>query len=132
MKLRSNIDYHLPPDFKSRWLSDLRSGNYTQERQNLAILAHKQYDLHNNEVVHVEVPNSYCCLGVAYFGSAFSKTQMPNLINPDDDGPTYGEETEAACAEMGIPNEVQTKLIELNDNLYWDFLTIADWIEENL
>lgn len=126
MLLESGDDWRLPTDVKIKWLHDLRSGHYVQARNQLAVLPFVGEDDSSNVVVH---PSSYCCLGVAYFGSAFNKTQMPDMLA---DGLRFSEETDAACAEMQIPPEVQKALVDRNDDQNWNFFEIADWIEENL
>lgn len=127
MLLESGTDWRLPTDVKAKWLHDLRSGHYAQERNQLAVLPYVGEDEDGNTVEHSA---SYCCLGVAYFGSAFNKTRMPDLLA--ESGQCFPEETGAACATMQIPPEVQEALVNLNDNQNWNFLEIADWIEENL
>lgn len=127
MQPRSGTNFRLPDDFKAKWLNDLRSGRYEQARQELVSFTYEAKDEHGNfEESHA----AYCCLGVAYFGSSFNKTRMPSLDVPD--GRNFSEETEAACAVMGIPAEVQEVLVNLNDEKGWNFLEIADWIKENL
>lgn len=114
--------FQLPENDKTLWLEGLRSGQYTQGRTALC-----------NE-------HGYCCLGV------YAQT-----IHPDDiEWHTYGgglkkkmviqDTTEdgrpfsrgGTVPEEWIPDDIQTKLIQMNDTDEMTFAEIADYIEASL
>jgi hypothetical protein len=112
----------LDPEFKEKWVSALRSGEFEQG-------LHRLY-----------LNNTYCCLGVAGELCGISPSEMENkgvfIVDPLDvacentllinDGilpkQIIGESTS---------NNIVYELTSMNDNGS-SFNKIADWIEENL
>lgn len=93
----------MDPGLKKRWVAALRSGKYRQTRRGQ--LKHK---------------GAYCCLGVLC-GPVLGKT-----IDEFDD---------VRCPDVGVrlfDYYTEDKLIDLNDQAYYSFKKIADWVEENL
>lgn len=98
--------------YKASWVAALRSGKFKQG------------------TVYLEsVRGEFCCLGVLCKVSGVPRK---------DDNPSvsYGG---LSCslsvdlgAEFGLSNEVQSKLIHMNDSVRSPFSHIADYIEENL
>jgi hypothetical protein len=104
----------LPKEFKEKWITALRSGEYKQ--------GNLQFYNRSN--------NSYCCLGVAaevagydlkassMVGEAIFHKGMVEIDN---------------IIEIFIENEnIQWDLVRMNDGKKYTFLEIADWIESNL
>lgn len=105
----------LPIDFKTQWISALRSGTYKQSKKKLYSIA----------------TNGYCCLGVACrITDKNIDLNNRNLITKDMklDIPeilVYPQVTDNT-------NNLITKLTKMNDKDNKSFSEIADWIEENL
>jgi len=110
---------------KKQWLKALRSGKYNQGRANL--------------VKSTETQIHHCCLGVlcdvlvqngkdmtyvqeenSYEGFMYSKH---NLLMLDD-------LTSDLRKDIGISEEIQNKLIKMNDEYFCTFEEIADYIEK--
>lgn len=103
-------------DVKARWLAALRSGEYQQG----------QNQLRDSE-------DHFCCLGV-----------LCDVVDPDgwDDTEGAGDEVahlgEVLTPDRGLREGVgldpiqEQALVDMNDDLEYDFCEIADWIEENL
>jgi hypothetical protein len=139
----------MKPEFKAKWLADLRSGNYKQTKSVL-------YD-----------GAGYCCLGVlcASVGALFEDNTEDEFIGEPQYVPfltsinTYLSDTEGQTLDdcgltfFGLTNDEQDTLTKMNDGkpagiLTWygpvqgyvqeppvepkSFAEIADWIEENL
>ena len=115
------MEQKLPKEFKEKWLSALRSGEYTQAREALW------------------VGNGYCCLGVACKVAGYKDKEIEGY------GSIYGDIQEGIpdilIGEIESSSIIQT-LIRMNDGKYdprtqeyegyKSFKEIADWIEENL
>ncbi len=99
------------PEIKAKWVAALRSGQYQQGAE------------------YLENDGRYCCLGVLC-------EVAPGVAEPGG----YGDEvlSEGSLARLGLTNQEQHKLTELNDardeegNLENPFPKIADYIEANL
>jgi hypothetical protein len=115
----------LDPEFKTKWVAALRSGEYTQGR-------HVMYNV---------TDDSLCCLAVAGLLCGLSKDEMNGvqILNIEHDAKT----NELALAQKAIPLGYPSVLIrngsgcpavilaEKNDGGK-SFLEIADYIEANL
>lgn len=105
--------YKLPPRFKAKWLSALRSGKYEQSFGHL-------YD--NN--------GKYCCLGVAAKACGISNKSIVkkgnNILNFE------------FLSLKKIPlslisnKKLQIQLTRMNDNKKYSFREIATWIDKYL
>lgn len=105
----------ISPDFKSRWVSALRSGSYPQAKNFL------------------RTEEGFCCLGVAcdlVNQEGWKKVKVPIAV-------VYGWEDKNGnhINSVGyppfIPNVASRKLAEMND-AGSSFDEIANWIEESL
>jgi hypothetical protein len=96
-------------EFKTKWVSALRSNKYEQCRDELS----DGFGL--------------CCIGVGYAVSGGN----PNEINSSEDDPT-----KIAADEIGLSSDHTNILIAMNDGTVGDpgksFAEIADYIEANL
>ncbi|CAB4142522.1 hypothetical protein UFOVP434_16 [uncultured Caudovirales phage] len=97
--------------YKEKWLTALRSGEYAQTTHTLS----------NAE--------GFCCLGVLCDISP--KMKLENLAGKERD---YSGDTlqDASLKFFGLSSEEQEKLIEMNDDNGKSFKQIANWIEKNL
>lgn len=133
----------MTPSVKAEWITELRSGNYSQGKEYLC------------RVDPDEVSRSYCCLGVLAeialrHGIISAPTLSGNntMLYAGDD--QFLNDT-AICGWSGIASsggfnesEVQDVLVNMNDGTDTNddgdrvrtepktFAEIADWIEENL
>lgn len=103
-------------ELKAKWLEALRSGKYAQG------------------TVQLRYHDAYCCLGV-----------LCDVVDPGGwrhhdyaygEGEDEQEETSTLPfglrCELGIPIDVETELIHMNDDNESTFAEIADFIEANL
>ena len=117
----------LKPEFKSKWVAALRSGDY---KQTTSCLCEKLSD--------VKKPledNSYCCLGVgcSILGindEVLMRCGTPNQILDHSDK-DYGK-LPRLFKTPNYEGSVLWYLINLNDTYQKSFDEIANWIEENL
>ena len=114
------------PEIKTKWLKDLRSGEYTQARDNLMIEGDKA---------------CYCCMGVLGKGQGFKIIVEHNPQHGPDSGrfeDDYYKKGEGftgmypTLAKTGLKESEMTLLATMNDQEGKSFLEIADWIETNL
>lgn len=94
----------LDPEFKTKWVDALRSGEFNQGRYALSS------------------EGRYCCLGVA---------AMLMLPEGAEDRAAYDTDVYEA-SDNWLKHEQIQELIDLNDDQKKDFDQIADWIEANL
>jgi hypothetical protein len=116
----------MDPDIKAKWLEALRSGKYQQAREKL-------YDR-----------GSYCCLGVLCraIGAEFQEFNEPDDDRYYDNAPVLDginladsdaqELSRSFLRRVGLSEEVQGRLIIMNDDQQAPFLTIAEYIEKSL
>jgi hypothetical protein len=106
-------------EWKARWLTALRSGEYSQVRDVLRAPAPK---------------NAYCCLGVLCAitpGVTWDKDSDAVYDECDADG----ELPVPLRRKLGISTDTVARLIGMNDGKGMkphSFAEIADWIEANL
>ena len=104
------------PEYKSKWVSALKSGKYKQGRFALRSLDHK-----------------YCCLGVLL---DIAGTEW--ILENNDDGYYVPEWASTGYLSLehrdkfNISGETMDTLTKLNDQDRASFEEIAYWIEENL
>lgn len=101
-------------EFKQKWVAALRSGEYQQGEGFLL------------------KDDTYCCLGVACRVVGYSEEQIFNkqYIPPDFD--YLPNELKGVYLSTGEPQNELEILIKMNDQDYYDFNKIADYIEKNL
>lgn len=103
----------LPKEFKTKWTSALRSGEYIQETGCLSR------------------DGGYCCLGVAAVVAGHQKT-----IDKCDPMTMSKEQFRnvplAIKCDVNVTNDLVAHLTNMNDAQHKTFSQIADWIEENL
>lgn len=99
------MENKLDPDFKTKWVAALRSGEYKQGRHTL-----------------IDTDGGYCCLAVAgkVLGYSDKEIKVSGYYNIPD--PIKG----------GFSNPTAEHLMYLNDEKKKSFIEIADYIEENL
>ena len=102
---------------KKKWTKALRSDEYVQGTNQL-VAPCGDYDEFCClgvlcDVMGVEFEYGFSCLVIA--GTLHSSTLPDSLLK--EAGLNFGE---------------QKELMDLNDNEYWDFNNIANWIDENL
>lgn len=109
----------LPIEFKEKWLSALRSGEYKQGKGKL-----------------FAEDNTYCCLGVAAHLCGVPNYKLLNMAYVDNNQfietripPPEGYPREITMTSTG--SEIAKKLAVMNDDGK-SFIEIADWIEANL
>jgi hypothetical protein len=111
------------PALKAQWLKDLRSGNLKQCSGALCEKGSK-----NKKA-------SYCCLGVLGRSiqkiKAFPIEYINGRIRYKGEC-EYGQLPTELREEIGIPDQVETVLIHMNDDEQKSFKEIADFIEKNL
>jgi hypothetical protein len=110
--------------YKDAWIKALRSGRYKQCRE----------QLRDGE--------GYCCLGVLARINGSSKKDLESQASDLDDGVCitdlnlsiilHGQLSDSFLKKVGIKTTEQSRLIKLNDDLSYDFIGIADYIEDNL
>lgn len=120
----------LCPIIKSIWLEALRSGDYEQEQDMFFVQDDEPVTYHTPDgeqpLVHVgpyfylaaeweETESGYCCLGVLAKQLGWSTEKTSFNFN----------ELEL----LGITQDQQAELIEMNDDEGRSFEEIADWIE---
>lgn len=113
------MENKLDKEFKDKWLTALRSGEYKQGQGCL-------YDSEND---------CYCCLGVAV-------ALVSDGVAHDKGNWGYVDSTTEEWQQSGILddypqilqgwNKVTSILMDMNDEEGKSFLEIADYIEENL
>lgn len=105
--------------FKKKWLKALRTppdeGGHLQCRHKMT----KRGRYRNQPV------DKFCCLGVAKNLMILDGMTADNWSNHDN---LTNEERE----QLGLTREDTQQLVAWNDVHGWNFLRIADWIEENL
>lgn len=100
----------LPQKFKEKWIDGLRDHKYEQTEEIL-------YDC-----------GAFCALGVACHHAGNVKiSEIVGLASIENN----------FIKKHNLPKEfgnqdLQDWIIELNDNEYWNFDAIADWIEDNV
>lgn len=104
------------PKIKHDWLKALRSGKYKQGRHAL-----RNYN---------EEGSDYCCLGV------LCDVLDPSGWIPEKNTHKFAKKNERVfykkAIEIGLTSPTQNFLMERNDNGYWNFNKIANWIEKNI
>lgn len=128
-----NLQFKLPIEFKEKWITALRSGEFKQDHG------------------YLKTDQGHCCLGVAvevcgngfqqleyeihYDDRKFYKTLFGSnchLDRKDIPGAAYDALHQRGSLNSAIGDcEIQDYLSVLNDNDE-TFNTIADWIEANL
>lgn len=126
------------PELKAKWLAALRSATYGQCQGALR-----------------RQPQGFCCLGVlldvsgagdwksvGVRGSGYEGDEEKYVLREpfqreDDDGSVVDvTEVEGELSTyrraLGLSGYHEGKLIEMNDQLKWNFNQIADWIEGNV
>lgn len=116
----------MDPDVKSKWLTDLRSGEYEQCKGDL-----KSKD------------GGFCCLGVLadQFKPTWRKAQgsfegtnrMVPMLDGEhlSKGPNSGCLNEHFLRKIGLPNDEASQLMSMND-AGSSFSDIATYIERNI
>jgi hypothetical protein len=103
---------------KERWLTALRSGNYSQGKN---LLRDEQ--------------NDYCCLGVLcdVVKADYGLDWVPDPVNGrlGFDG-NYMELPDSILEGVGLDRGTTRHLVNLNDGVGLNFEQIADFIENNL
>jgi hypothetical protein len=116
----------LKPEFKTKWVAALRSGNYKQAYHSLV-------DWDPSE----QGPRAFCCLGVGCVVSGVDPKDLINLNLPtrshvddwwDGDGGPYVSPYDPWVRVYGL----DYKLSDVNDKLRLNFEQIADIIEQQL
>lgn len=101
------------PDVRTKWLEALRGGGYAQGRGQLR-----------------GKDDSYCCIGV-----------LCDVLDPEGWKPepnlwtwrgTFGFIRHQNAMEIGLPHEIESRLIHMNDKDKLSFAQIADYIEATL
>lgn len=116
-------------ELKSKWVAELRSGNYKQGIGSLCDSSHGDFG---------DGTTTYCCLGVLgvvcgvkpermFHDSTLDDIQRSDLLGPWDDG----ESMYFDAAQPETQTTLQRKLAAMNDN-ECTFAEIADWIESNV
>lgn len=109
-------------EIKSKWVTALRSGEYIQGEGAL------KRRFADEPVVH-------CCIGVLAEVAGLQLDERPGAadrtvrwsVDGDD-----GQLSDAILEQLGLTDETQSELIDMNDNRDFDFNDIAHYIEENL
>lgn len=100
--------FKLDPKKKKLWVKALRSGKYKQARERLCVTGYM-----GNKC--------FCCLGVACeIGIARARRSPLEHIR------------EAHISLSFIPDDIEQKLIGMNDEKRFSFKRIATWIEKHL
>lgn len=103
----------MTPELKAKWITALRSGEYTQGQN------------------YLKANGNYCCLGVlceVYGG--FKETTRPTGASLFNGGVAlFNDEMLDA---VGLKFRTAENLMQMNDAYRKSFNEIADWIEENL
>jgi len=117
--------YKLPREFGENWIKALRSGEYGQTR---------------TQMRSTETPVAcYCCLGVAAKILGLENEEMDEAVCLTDN-PIFLTRYPNLVADLLIKSvseeegvkQLESKLMNLNDNRKLSFSQIADWIEENV
>ena len=105
----------LPKQYKKKWITALRSGDYEQEDGTLYSCG------------------TFCALGVAlHVCNGISLDNLEELNQPSDLEP-YLTDTEYRAIPREIRHgDLRDYVIDLNDNERYSFNMIADYIEENV
>lgn len=125
------VNQKMNPEYKKLWVEALRSRDYKQGEGNLCTLGS---------------PDVFCCLGVlCEIGVAKGvvlrlNVHQGSVLYAHKDAPyaTHGGILpERFSSEVGIPEEdsvqsIQDELVVMNDDKQFDFIAIAQWIEDNL
>jgi hypothetical protein len=106
------VPIKLHPEFKTKFVAALRSGDYPQCREAL------------------KKDGGYCCLGVAAVVAGYTINESLDIVERPDGsrGTTAGY---SALADVGLTREVRGPLVRMNDDGK-TFGEIADHIETNL
>lgn len=100
-------------EIKAKWLEALRSGRYEQGTGRLRSIVDK-----------------YCCLGV-----------LEDVVNPEGWSKVFGSWaasdnqifiSDSTSEQAGLTEELEDRLMKMNDINGCTFAEIADWIETNL
>jgi hypothetical protein len=91
-------------ELKAKWVKALRSGGFEQCRE----------ELHDGF--------GYCCIGVGYQTLGEDSEE---ILEEDDP-------TSIAAKALGLSEDIEKKLVIMNDDEQLSFKEIADYIEQNL
>lgn len=109
----------LDKEFKDKWITALRSGNYKQ----------------TSGVLYDSCTTGYCCLGVAakVMGREDKELDMVELLFELPNSEEFPTELlgNAVKTSDGIYKPIVARLVTMNDDGI-PFTKIADYIEENL
>lgn len=94
---------------KEKWIAALRSGKYNQGTEAL-------YKNKEDKACNKREATKYCCLGVAC---------EIGITRASRKGNGYADDS-------FLPKATQKILAEMNDAREWSFLSISDYIEENV
>lgn len=109
----------LNPEFKTKWVAALRSGEYAQCRFIL------------NEKDETGKAVSFCCIGVAAAVAGYATTRN-DILRPGEDVFPQTRAPYAALSDFGLePYDYET-LVKMNDGQKASFAEIANFVEENL
>jgi len=102
-------------NIRDKWIKSLRSGRYKQTEGRL-------FD-----------GGSYCCLGVLARNLGFKKEQIEGIGDFSNESFYFKnkEKIPKFIVDNLINTEFSNTLIKMNDDLYYDFEEIADYIEKN-
>lgn len=101
----------LPKPIKEKWTAALRSKDFEQTRAGF-----------------LEQDGKYCCLGVLCKTQNIDHTGSGLYTILDDANPYVYDVLRGRIDNR----EIESKLVEMNDNDGKSFAEIADWIEDNL
>ena len=103
-------------EFKDKWITALRSGEYKQ----------------GTEALYDNFDNTYCCLGVACIVAGLTKESIDGeAIILKSNLPIKNNIPKELIGET-IDNSFVQILIDRNDHKKWSFKQIADYIQKNL
>lgn len=97
-------DSKLPQEFKDKWITALRSGEFEQG------------------IHYLCKDNKYCCLGVADVIAGYSPSEQEYITSHHDNVPEI----------LRGENILTCELSSLNDSSRLSFNEIADYIQKNL
>ena len=109
----------MKPELKKRWVKALRSGKFKKGKYQL------RWQTEKGDV--------YCCLGVlcAIEGVKWKKVVVLETVSYGVSG-DIGSLAPSRQKQFGISDDVQGKLIKMNDVKNHSFAHIATWVEKNL
>lgn len=107
------------PELKAKWIADLRANSKLQGWKYMRTLNGK-----------------FCCFGrlCEIYGVPFDDSNHGYVIQTTERRKGYFNHTfpPAMLVDLGISQEQQCQLIDMNDIQCKTFAEIADWIEKNL